>query len=58
MNRVLSLLSLCLGVALSVPATAAQTDWPTVDTILARKGAVSGDVHRYGLPPQRPQGFA
>ena len=50
MNRVLSLLSLCLGVALSVPAKAAQTDWPTVDTILARKGAVSGDVHRYGLP--------
>ena len=32
-----------------MPARAAQTDWPMVDTILARKGAVSGDVHRYGL---------
>jgi hypothetical protein len=29
---------------------AAQTDWSLVDTILTRKGAVSGDVHRYGLP--------
>jgi hypothetical protein len=49
MNRVLSLASISLCVALSVPAKA-QTDWPMVDTILARKGAVSGDVHRYGLP--------
>jgi hypothetical protein len=31
-------------------ATAAETDWSSVDTILTRKGAVSGDVHRYGLP--------
>jgi hypothetical protein len=50
MNRVLCLASICLGVALSMPATAAQTDWSHVDAILARKGAVSGDVHRYGLP--------
>ncbi|HXE24662.1 MAG TPA: DUF1259 domain-containing protein [Roseiarcus sp.] len=49
MNRALSLASLFLGVALSMPAKA-QTDWSVVDTILARKGAVSGDVHRYGLP--------
>ena len=50
MNRVLSLASISLGVALSMPAKAAQTDWFVVDTILTRTGAVSGDVHRYGLP--------
>jgi Domain of Unknown Function (DUF1259) len=49
MKRFLSLASISLGVALSMPA-AAQTDWSSVDTILTRKGAVSGDVHRYGLP--------
>jgi hypothetical protein len=50
MNRVLSLASICLSVVISVPAMAAQTDWSVVDTILTRKGAVSGDIHRYGLP--------
>ena len=50
MNRFLSLASISLGVALSMPAKAAQTDWFIVDTILTRTGAVSGDVHRYGLP--------
>ncbi|HEY2530332.1 MAG TPA: DUF1259 domain-containing protein [Xanthobacteraceae bacterium] len=28
----------------------AETDWSAVDMVLTRKGAVSGDVHRYGLP--------
>ena len=50
MNRVLALASISLTVALSMPATAAQTDWSVVDAILTRKAAVSGDVHRYGLP--------
>jgi hypothetical protein len=50
MNRVLFLASISLGVALCMPAKAAQTDWFIVDTILTRTGAVSGDVHRYGLP--------
>jgi Domain of Unknown Function (DUF1259) len=50
MKRVLSLASMSLGVALSMPAKAAQTDWSVVDTILTRTGAVSGVVHRYGLP--------
>ena len=50
MNRVLSLAAIFLGIALSMPAKAAQTDWFVVDTILTRTGAVSGDVHRYGLP--------
>ena len=49
MKRSLSLATISLGVALSMPA-AAETDWSSVDTILTRKGAVSGDVHRYGLP--------
>jgi hypothetical protein len=49
MNRILSLASISVAVALSMPAKA-ETDWSGVDTILARKGAVSGEVHRYGLP--------
>jgi Domain of Unknown Function (DUF1259) len=49
MKSFLSLALISLGVVLSMPATA-QTDWSSVDTILTRKGAVSGDVHRYGLP--------
>jgi Domain of Unknown Function (DUF1259) len=48
MKRLLSLAAISL-VALSAPA-AAQSDWSIVDTILTRTGAVSGDVHRYGLP--------
>jgi hypothetical protein len=50
MHRVLSLASISLSLALSMPAKAAQTDWSIVDTILTRTGAVSGEVHRYGLP--------
>jgi Domain of Unknown Function (DUF1259) len=50
MNRVLSLASISLAIALSMPSKAAQTDWFIIDTILTRTGTVSGDVHRYGLP--------
>jgi biotin operon repressor len=50
MKRVLCLAPISLCVALSMPAKAAQTDWFVVDTILTRTGAVSGDIHRYGLP--------
>jgi hypothetical protein len=39
-----------LSLLWAAQATAAETDWSSVDTILTRKGAVSGDVHRYGLP--------
>jgi hypothetical protein len=49
MSRLLFLASISLGAALSMPASA-ETDWSVVDTVLARKAAVSGDVHRYGLP--------
>jgi hypothetical protein len=50
MNRFLSLASISLSVALSMPVKAAQTDWFIVETILTRTGVVSDDVHRYGLP--------
>jgi hypothetical protein len=39
-----------LSLVWAAQATAAETDWSSVDTILTRKGAISGDVRRYGLP--------
>lgn len=50
MKRVLFLASICLSIALPHPAVAGQTDWSAVDSVLARKAAVSGEAHRYGLP--------
>jgi hypothetical protein len=50
MKRTVSIAFLWLGLAVAWPVKAAQTDWFIVDTILTRAGAVSGDVHRYGLP--------
>ena len=42
---------LALGAALvSLPARAAEIDWKKVDTALGKTAAVSGEVHRYGLP--------
>jgi hypothetical protein len=49
MNRALSLASISLIAVLATPAKA-ETNWLVVDTILTRTGAVSGEVHRYGLP--------
>jgi hypothetical protein len=34
----------------SAPAFAAETDWKKVDLVFGRPAAVSGTVHRYGLP--------
>ena len=48
-----TLTSLALASALAfpaVPAAAQAIDWDKVDAALGRKGAVSGDVHRYGFP--------
>jgi hypothetical protein len=41
-----------LGAALlsSLPARAADIDWKKVDVALGKTAAVSGEVHRYGLP--------
>src|SRR5271166_6967032 len=40
-----SLSMLCAG-----SATAAETDWKKVDLVFGRPAAISGAVHRYGLP--------
>src|SRR6202049_5242369 len=40
------------GVALTIatPANAQEIDWKKVDATLGKTAAVSGEVHRYGLP--------
>jgi hypothetical protein len=50
MRRTPTFSLLCLSLGLALQAKAAQPDWSVVDTILTRSAAVSGDVHRYGLP--------
>jgi hypothetical protein len=51
MKHRLTLLA-ALGAALltSLPARAADIDWKKVDAALGKTAAVSGEVHRYGLP--------
>jgi hypothetical protein len=49
MNRSLTFAILFSGLTF-VTAAKAATDWFMADTILTRTGAVSGEVHRYGLP--------
>ena len=49
MKRSLILLTL-LGAAFPALAQAAEIDWKKVDTALGKTAAVSGEVHRYGLP--------
>jgi hypothetical protein len=39
-----------LALLCAAPAIAAETDWKKVDLIFGRAAAVSGTVHRYGLP--------
>jgi Domain of Unknown Function (DUF1259) len=39
-----------LSLLCAVPATAAETDWKKVDLVFGRTAAISGEVHRYGLP--------
>jgi hypothetical protein len=34
----------------AAPAFAADTDWKKVDLVFGRSAAVTGAVHRYGLP--------
>ena len=43
-------LALTTALLLSLPARAADIDWKKVDTALGKTAAVSGEVHRYGLP--------
>jgi hypothetical protein len=39
-----------LSLLCAVHATAAETDWKKVDLVFGRTAAISGAVHRYGLP--------
>src|SRR5258708_30538247 len=50
MRTTIAILASSLAFVAALPASAAETDWFVVDTILTRTGAISGDVHRYGLP--------
>src|SRR6185369_12357337 len=50
MKNRLTLLALGTALMLSAPARAADIDWKRVDAVLGKTAAVSGEVHRYGLP--------
>jgi hypothetical protein len=50
MKRNLTLLTLIAAMALPAVAKAADIDWKKVDAALGKTAAVSGEVHRYGLP--------
>jgi hypothetical protein len=50
MKRSLTLLTLVGAMAFPALATAAEIDWKKVDAALGKTAAVSGEVHRYGLP--------
>jgi hypothetical protein len=49
-NRLTTLFALGTALLLSAPARAADIDWKKVDAALGKTAAVSGEVHRYGLP--------
>ena len=50
MKHRLTLLALGAALLTSMPARAADIDWQKVDAALGKAAAVSGEVHRYGLP--------
>jgi hypothetical protein len=50
MKRNLMLLTLVTAVAFPTLAKAAEIDWKKVDAALGKTAAVSGEVHRYGIP--------
>src|SRR6266851_4409108 len=50
MKRNLTLLMLAAAIAFPGLAKAADIDWKKVDATLGKTAAVSGEVHRYGLP--------
>ncbi|HTF77402.1 MAG TPA: DUF1259 domain-containing protein [Bradyrhizobium sp.] len=50
MKHPLTLFALGAALLLSLPAHAADIDWNKVDAALGKTAAVSGEVHRYGLP--------
>jgi hypothetical protein len=50
MKHPLTVFTLGAALLLSLPARAAEIDWKKVDAALGKTAAVSGEVHRYGLP--------
>ena len=49
--RAFKMLASCVVALTIAPAASAQQiDWKKIDTTLGKTGAVSGEVHRYGLP--------
>ena len=50
MKRTLTLLTLLAVMAFPALAKAADIDWKKVDAALGKTAAVSGEVHRYGIP--------
>src|SRR3954463_4235619 len=50
MRHKLWLLASIFAASFTTVATAQEIDWQKVDDAFGRKGAVSGDVHRYGFP--------
>ncbi len=50
MKRNLVLLTLITAVAFPTLAKAAEIDWKKVDAAMGKTAAVSGEVHRYGIP--------
>ena len=50
MMRKLGLLTLVATLSLPTVVNAAEIDWKKVDAALGKTAAVSGEVHRYGLP--------
>jgi Domain of Unknown Function (DUF1259) len=50
MRAIIAILVASLALACALPAAAAETDWAKIDLVFGRSAAVSGAVHRYGLP--------
>ena len=50
MKHSVALFTLTAALFLSLPARSADVDWKKVDAALGKTAAVSGEVHRYGLP--------
>ena len=50
MRAIAAMVFASLSLLRATSATAAETDWKKVDLVFGRPAAVSGTVHRYGLP--------
>src|SRR5436189_5389627 len=50
MKRNLTLLTFVAAMAFPALGNAAEIDWKKVDAALGKTAAVSGEVHRYGIP--------